>query len=112
MMTSNLPSPPSEDKTRGESAEPIEEEAFPSWAAALVGSILGAASVYLRFQEIHKRMPDGGGRAVGELFGGMIFAPAVALVISVAIRPLRTFRNFCIVFSVLSAIGIFGMLRS
>jgi hypothetical protein len=93
------------------SAENRSEEAFPIWAALIFALILGGGSVYLTFSANRQEFPKGGARAAGELFGALIVMPVLAIIISVAVKRLRSLKWFFIVYASLAALSTIGKLQ-
>jgi hypothetical protein len=107
MNNSIPPQLPSENANQ----ESRSEEAFPVWAALIFAVILGSGSAYLTFSANRQEFPDGGARAAGELAGALIVLPVLAIIISVAIKKLRSLKGFCIVYASLAALSIIGKLQ-
>ncbi len=89
--------------------EKLTADLMPWWVALLLAILTGAAHAAVTVMDI--RDTDGGiGYAIGSLFGAMIFAPIVAMVVSLAVRPLRTFAGFLIVYASASLLSLLGSL--
>lgn len=95
-----------------EMAEPKRPtEIMPWWAALLLAVLAGAGHLVISAMNI--REAGGGiGYSVGSLIGAMIFAPVIAGILSLAIKPLRSFTGFCLLYAGVSVLALLGALRA